>query len=93
MDTIKITQSGEGLVFTVELPDGHQYEVTMTEDYYQQLTGGQVDASTLIEKSFEFLLSKESPDQILRQFDLSVIASYFPEYEKIARGWGLETRK
>jgi len=36
----------------------------------------------LIEKSFEFLLERESNTSILRSFDLPVIQRYFPEYER-----------
>jgi hypothetical protein len=33
-------------------------------------------------KSFEFILDRESKDSILRQFDISQINDFFPEYEK-----------
>lgn len=39
----------------------------------------------LIEKSFEFLLDRESNTSILSTFDLPVIARYFPEYESKIR--------
>ena len=35
-----------------------------------------------LEDAFEFLLERESNNSILSQFDLKVISSYFPEYEK-----------
>jgi len=35
----------------------------------------------LVEKSFEFLLDRESNTSILRSFELPVIGQYFPEYE------------
>ena len=41
---------------------------------------------TLLERSFEFLLERESNTSILRRFDLPVIGSYFPEYERTIRG-------
>ena len=56
--------------------------VTVSQDYYQKLTGGKVTPETLIEKSFEFLLERESNTMILSRFDLPVIGNYFPEYEK-----------
>jgi len=34
-----------------------------------------------VEKSFEFLLERESNTSILRSFELPVIGNYFPEYE------------
>jgi hypothetical protein len=46
------------------------------------LTRGRISPETLIEKSFEFLLERESNTMILSRFDLPVIGDYFPEYEK-----------
>ncbi|MDX2343195.1 MAG: hypothetical protein QNL12_05390 [Acidimicrobiia bacterium] len=37
--------------------------------------------SVLVEKSFEFLLERESNTSILSSFELPVIDRYFPEYE------------
>ena len=56
--------------------------VTLSQDYYQKLTGSKVSPETLIEKSFEFLLERESNTMILARFDLPVIGDYFPEFEK-----------
>jgi len=56
--------------------------VTLSQDYYQKLTGGRIIPETLIEKSFEFLLERESNTMILARFDLPVIGDYFPEYEE-----------
>jgi hypothetical protein len=36
----------------------------------------------LLRRSFEFLLQRESKESILREFDLSVIQRYFPEYDQ-----------
>lgn len=58
------------------------HKVTLTHSYYQKLTGGNVPAETLVEKSFEFLLEREPNTSILRSFDLTVINRYFPEYEQ-----------
>ena len=60
-----------------------RHTVTLNNVDYLRLTGKQVSPSTLIEKSFEFLLERESNSSILRQFDLSVISRYFPDFEKI----------
>ena len=57
------------------------HRVIVSSDYHQKLTGGKVSAETLIEKSFEFLLERESNTMILSNFDLPVIGEYFPEYE------------
>jgi len=57
------------------------HRVTMTPAYYQKLTGNTVSPEKLIEKSFEFLLARESNTSILSTFELSVINQYFPDYE------------
>ena len=78
----------------VSKKDSETYEVTvgsssttthtvkLKPDYYQKLTGGKVSPQILIEKSFEFLLERESNASILSRFDLPLIGRYFPEYEK-----------
>lgn len=58
-----------------------EHEVTVDSAYATSLCQGKLTAIELIEKSFEFLLARESNTSILRRFDLSVIARYFPEYE------------
>jgi len=37
----------------------------------------------LIRDTFDFLLEREPKESILRQFDLSVVERYFPEYPRI----------
>jgi hypothetical protein len=54
--------------------------VTVTQDYYELLTGGAIPAEKLIKESFEFLLAREPNTSILSEFDLAVISRYFPDY-------------
>lgn len=71
--TFQVTVEGEGTtVHTVRVPP----------EYALKLTLGRVPPQTLVEKSFEFLLERESNSSILRSFELSVIGRYFPEYER-----------
>jgi len=70
---------------TLDQGGSHTYNVTVKPDYYQKLTGGSVSPEQLIEKSFEFLLERESPSMILSTFDLPVIQSYFSEYEGVIK--------
>lgn len=58
------------------------HRVTVTKDLHQSLTGGKATVEVLLEASFEFLLERESNTSILQTFDLPVIGSYFPEYER-----------
>ena len=57
-----------------------KHRVTVTQDYYDQLTEGAVSPEKLVEESFEFLLAREPHTSILSKFDLAVISTYFPEY-------------
>lgn len=57
------------------------HEVTVQADYALKLTAGKIENANLVKASFEFLLAREPNTSILRSFDLSVIARYFPEYE------------
>jgi hypothetical protein len=58
------------------------HKVTVTASYYEKLTNKRVTPEVLVERSFEFLLQRESNTSILRSFELSEISRYFPEYEK-----------
>ena len=81
--TIRIQSTGAGTYqVTVQGAYTTVHSVTVTPEYLQKLTGGRASAETLIEKSFEFLLERESNTSILRSFDLPVIQRYFPEYER-----------
>lgn len=55
--------------------------VTVQPHYAARLCGGRVPVERLISQSFDFLLAREQNTSILRRFDFSVIAQYFPEYE------------
>ena len=63
-----------------------QHEVSVSASYCEKLTGGHVSPEILIERSFQFLLERESNRSILNRFDLPVIGQYFPEYESTIRG-------
>jgi hypothetical protein len=62
------------------------HKVTVSAPYYEKLTGKRVTPEVLVEKSFRFLLDRESNTSILRSFDLPVIGRYFPEYERVIKG-------
>lgn len=67
---------------SVDGPTPTTHTVTVSPDYATQLTGNAIPTVELVERSFEFLLERESNTSILRSFELSVIQEYFPEYEK-----------
>ena len=61
------------------------HKVTVKASYYEKLTDRLVTPEVLLEKSFRFLLDRESNTSILRSFDLPIIGQYFPEYERVIR--------
>ena len=71
---------------TVEAGTTTTHKVTLKPSYYEKLTNKRVTPAVLVEKSFEFLLDRESNTSILRSFELPVIGQYFPEYEKVIKG-------
>jgi hypothetical protein len=73
------------LMVTVKGRTTTTHRVSVDPSYHEKLTGGRVSAEKLVEKSFEFLLERESNTSILRTFDLPVIGRYFPEYEQSIR--------
>ena len=59
-----------------------KHRVTLAREYYEELTAGAVPPETLVETSFAFLLAREPNTSILSEFNLTVISSYFPSYER-----------
>ena len=57
--------------------------MTVTQADLDRWGKGQDEAAVedLVRRSFEFLLRREPATSILRTFDLSVIQTYFPEYD------------
>jgi hypothetical protein len=70
---------------TVQGSSSTTHSVTVPPQYAAKLTGGQATAEQLVRRSFDFLLQRESNTSILRSFELTVIARYFPEYERVIR--------
>lgn len=58
-----------------------EHEVRVTEGDLDRLDPAASDPTDLVERSFAFLLERESPKSILRTFDLPVIGRYFFDYE------------
>jgi hypothetical protein len=77
-------------------PDGWRCRVTVGEGPGQTshaVTVSQTDAEELaaaiesdhvqrlVEETFDFLLEREPKTSILREFDITVVSRYFPEFE------------
>lgn len=86
---VRPVEPGETSRFQVTVREGPSetsHRVTVRESDLLRLGGAHGSAEDLVRASFEFLLAREPKEQILGEFDLSVISRYFPEYEdEIAR--------
>ena len=81
MIKVERKSQNEFMIEITEADSSTKHTVTLDEEYYQKLTGGRISKEDLIKKSFNFLLTRESKESILRRFNLRVIKRYFPEYE------------
>ena len=59
----------------------HRVRVSRAE---RERFGGD-DVADLVKRSFDFMLAREPNTSILREFDLSTIERYFPEYPREIR--------
>ena len=75
----------DGWSCTVTLREGgldiSTHRVRVRGSDLQRLAPVATDPAVLVKQSFQFLLERESPQMILKSFDLLDIARYFPEYE------------
>ncbi len=83
---VKKEGKNEFVVVVRENSSHTKHRVVLDDEYYKHLTEGNVTKEELIEKSFKFLLEHESKESILSAFNLRVIKTYFPQYEKEIRG-------
>jgi hypothetical protein len=85
MIKVEQTDQGDPLKFSVTVSEGKSethHQVTMAQSTYLKLTNGKVDASRCIHAAFEFLLDREPKESILSRFDVTVISTYFPNFDR-----------
>jgi hypothetical protein len=80
---VSIRAAGDGHMADVTVRSStttttHRVRVSRAE---RERYGGD-DVADLVKRSFEFLLAREENTSILREFDLSTIERYFPEYAR-----------
>ncbi|MEA2657265.1 MAG: hypothetical protein QOI23_2630 [Chloroflexota bacterium] len=86
---VKATPAGAGWTCNVRIEqDGltvthHTVEVSTSE---LKRLAPESSVDDLVRRSFEFLLDREPPQSILKEFELSDIERYFPEYPQVIRG-------
>jgi hypothetical protein len=88
--TVQASRSGDGWVCQVAVEMRGQrteHMVTVSPGSLARWAAGseQEDVEELVRRSFGFLLEREPPGAILRRFELSVIETYFPEYDEVIR--------
>jgi hypothetical protein len=57
------------------------HEVTVSLDDFERLGRNFRDLDEFVRACFLFLLERESKESILPSFDVSMISTYFPEFE------------
>ena len=80
----KKSSSGDLFVFDVEVVEGNTkttHTVEVGKSYYEKLTSEKITPEELVRKSFEFLLKREPKESVLKEFNITKISYYFPEYE------------
>jgi hypothetical protein len=86
MSRIEVTAAvaGDGWDCMVTVRDGSEthHRVRVSRADLARLAPGASDPVNLVEASFAFLLEREPKESILQEFDLTVIARYFPDYER-----------
>lgn len=92
MVVITVKGRGDGLyeVTVRQASSTTEHRVTVRESTLERIGRG-ASAEDLVGASFHFLLEREPKESILREFDLTTISRYFPEYEDEVRAY-LEPR-
>ena len=86
MSKVEITAAvvADGWDCTVTVREGTEthHRVRVSQVDLARLAPRASDPVDLVEASFAFLLEREPKESILREFDLTVIGRYFPDYER-----------
>ena len=77
---MSVRESGDGHVADVTVDDRETTRHRVRVSRAERERYGDGDVADLVKRSFEFLLAREANTSILREFDLSAIERYFPEY-------------
>jgi hypothetical protein len=94
MIEVRRIQDGDPPEYEVVVREGQgetRHRVTMGRAVCEKLTAGKHTPEACLDAAFRFLLDREPKESILGRFDVTVIARYFPEFERelpryLARG-------
>ena len=83
---IELVQTGydDPLAFKVTVVEErrqHRYDVSVSCADFGRLTDGNCEPELLVRAAFRFLLDREPQEAIMSSFNVTVISSYFPEFE------------
>jgi hypothetical protein len=82
---VRPAADGDPLAFEVAVREGEgetRHHVTMSREACERLTAGKHSPERCVEAAFRFLLDREPKEAILKRFDVTVIARYFPDFEQ-----------
>jgi hypothetical protein len=87
--TIESAPTAQGWDCDVEVAhDGRssRYNVRVSrQDLERWGSPGEADPDALVRRTFDFLLRREAPEQILKSFELRDVSRYFPEFDEEMR--------
>ena len=80
---VRCAADGKGYRCAVDVSDatGTSHHLVRVSDKDVDHSGQGRSVEQLVADSFAFLLEREPKESILREFDLSVIKRYFPDYD------------
>jgi hypothetical protein len=76
-----VTQAVDEQLYEAEVTvdgDHYAYRVSVPDDLVERVGA---EPAAIVRATLAFLLDREPPTSIMRQFDCSVVSRYFPEYE------------
>ena len=82
--TVSCQPDGTDWTCAVTVGDDHaatHHQVEVAAGDLERLHPGAADPAALVRAAFDFLLTREPRESILRRFDLPMIGRYFPEWE------------
>jgi hypothetical protein len=88
LSVTRVSEDANALAFEVVIREASgetHHHVSLAPALLSRLAPGE-GAESFVERCFHFLLEREPKESILGRFDVSVIARYFPEFDReIAR--------
>lgn len=63
------------------------FKINISDADLHELTNSRVDKEHLVKFAFQFLLERETVDDIQSAFNIKTISHYFPEFPEQAKIW------